>query len=103
MTSKNEKHRRKDVTKEFQINRKSEQLKNIPISLVELKVIIIQEKISNNSYSFIDDHSNDKMFLIKKDKFWEVFYFERGSKYDLRIFKKESEACEHFYLELLKM
>lgn len=35
--------------------------------------------------------------LEEKNNKWEVFYTERGSKFDIKEFSSETEACEYFY------
>lgn len=35
--------------------------------------------------------------IEKKDNKWQVYYRERGSKFDIKEFNLETEACEYFY------
>ena len=43
---------------------------------------------------------NEKLCIAKEDK-WQVYYSERGSKSELKLFETESEACE-FFLQKMK-
>ena len=35
--------------------------------------------------------------LEEKDNKWEVFFTERGAKFETKVFNSEMEACEYFY------
>ena len=35
--------------------------------------------------------------LEEKDNKWEVFFTERGAKFETKVFISETEACEYFY------
>lgn len=43
---------------------------------------------------------NEKLCIAKENK-WQVYYSERGSKNELKLFETESEACE-FFLRKMK-
>lgn len=44
---------------------------------------------------------NDKYHLINSGRAWQVYYSERGHKWDYRQFDSESDACEYLW-ELLE-
>lgn len=35
--------------------------------------------------------------MEEKNNKWEVYYTERGSKFHVKEFSSETEACEYFY------
>ncbi len=35
--------------------------------------------------------------IEEKNNKWEVYYTERGTKFDIKEFYTENEACEYFY------
>jgi hypothetical protein len=39
---------------------------------------------------------DDTVTLHRTGDGWEVYYSERGQKYDVRTFLTEDEACRHF-------
>lgn len=40
--------------------------------------------------------------LEKRSAKWEVYYAERGAKFDVKEFSSETEACEYLYKLLLQ-
>jgi hypothetical protein len=62
---------------------------------------LISEKIPIDSYSLDGGIPNDRLVLSKNRKNWEVYYSERGVKYDIKTFLLEKDACEYFYIKLV--
>lgn len=62
-----------------------------------------QENIPPLSYSLDDGLPNDKYCLGETYNGWEVYYSERGIKYDVKTFSSEEEACDYLYECLKKM
>ena len=52
--------------------------------------------IPSNAFSIGDPTQDESLCIREKNGHWEVFYFERGIKTGLRIFKEEHEACCNF-------
>jgi len=48
-----------------------------------------------------DGLPNEAYCLAKKES-WEVYYSERGRKFDLQCFSTETEACEYLLKKLRK-
>jgi len=67
-----------------------------------LKRKLIEEKISDKHYSLEGGLPYDKICLANNKGIWEVYYSERGGKFDLKIFNNEEEACQYFYDWLIK-
>ena len=44
---------------------------------------------------------DQKMCLINKGEIWQVYYSERGQKFDYKEFITEKEACEEIYKRLI--
>ena len=63
---------------------------NIP----ELKEILKNEKIPERYY-LLDARGirEDKICLELSDGLWQVYYSERGQKYNVAEFANESDAC----------
>ncbi|MGH8491408.1 MAG: hypothetical protein ACREXS_21750 [Gammaproteobacteria bacterium] len=40
---------------------------------------------------------NDKYHLVSSEGVWQVYYSERGHKWDYREFNSESDACEYLW------
>ncbi len=53
-----------------------------------------------NAYS-ISGSSNMALCLEEDANGWEVFYYERGSKFSPKRFQTEAEACTDMFHELL--
>ena len=45
---------------------------------------------------------NDNFSLRQTETLWEVFFGERGIKYDLKTFDTEEDACEYLYGQLME-
>jgi hypothetical protein len=61
------------------------------------------QKIPADSYSLTGGLPNESLCIARTSGHWEVYYSERGSKSNLKMFQNEAEACEYFYFALLKM
>lgn len=45
---------------------------------------------------------NDKYHLVRGERVWQVYYSERGHKWDYHEFNSESDACEYLWSLLEK-
>ena len=52
--------------------------------------------IPPNAFSIGDPTQDESLCIREKNGCWEVFYYERGIKTGLRVFKEEHEACCNF-------
>lgn len=69
------------------------------MKISELKGILDKNKINSNSYSLDGGVPHDKHVLSREDNgMWEVYYSERGGKFEVERFNSEEEAC-NFFLE----
>lgn len=69
----------------------------------ELKKTLDREKIDPRYYSLngLDDPNYyDRLILDNQNNQWLVYYYERGTKDDIRVFPTEEEACRYI-LQLL--
>ncbi len=64
---------------------------------VELENRLKTENIPERMYSLDGGLPHDKCCLSKTELGWEVYYSERGSKFDVEIFHSENKACDRFY------
>jgi hypothetical protein len=69
----------------------------------ELKEILIKEDIPQHFYSLNGGLSYDTWCLSETSTGWEVYYTERGEKYQVKNFHSEEEACEHLYQKIKKL
>lgn len=63
----------------------------------ELRKRLIEERIPQDTYSLDGGFPYDKYCLLQNNGIWEVYYSERGSKFKLKTFTSEENACEYFY------
>ncbi len=43
----------------------------------------------------------DNAYIIRsRDSQWEIFFFERGMSYSLKLFNNESDACDYAFKQL---
>ncbi|HSI65376.1 MAG TPA: hypothetical protein VLE43_19780 [Candidatus Saccharimonadia bacterium] len=70
------------------------------MNLTELKAALDAAGVSERAYSFTSDGCGEVYRLAPIHDIlgdgWEVYYSERGSKNQLRVFRSESEACNEF-------
>ena len=71
------------------------------MTIKELKVRLINEKVDPRVYSFSKNNKGDCMVLLHGKVYWEIYYTERGEIFDRKLFISEKKACEVFY-ELVK-
>jgi len=69
----------------------------------ELEVLLVNENIPKHFYSLDGGLPYDAWCLEKKRSGWEVYYTERGEKYQVESFDTEEEACERLYQRIKKM
>jgi hypothetical protein len=67
----------------------------------ELKRKLIEEGFPRNMYSLDGGLPNEAYCLAEENRFWEVYYSERGVKSNLNRIKTEEQACDTFY-ELIR-
>jgi hypothetical protein len=63
----------------------------------ELRLLLSKENFDPMSYRILENPDESTWCLERKGKTWLVFYFERGTKWELNRFKDEGAACEYFY------
>lgn len=70
-------------------------LKDLSVALKELDIpcgaIDLRGGLPDNAYCI------DRIGKIWEPKKWEVYYSEKGGKYDSVFFDSEDEACEYLY------
>jgi hypothetical protein len=68
-----------------------------PPVTVSLKSVLEDGEFRADGYRILEAASESTWCIKKQGKTWLVFYFERGTKFELQRFKEESAACEYFY------
>lgn len=73
------------------------------MDIVELKAVLQNDRIPKDFYSLQGGSPNESYCIAKRGNNWEVYYSERGTKTDLKIFDTEDEACKHLYKRIKQM
>lgn len=69
----------------------------------ELATRLKVEKVPETLYCLEGGLPNDRVCLEKNSIGWQVYYSERGQKYDERLFFTEEEACNYLYMWVKKV
>ena len=64
---------------------------------LELRRRLNQHRVRPDHYSLDGRLKNDAFILEETHGKWTVFYFERGDRYDERVFDSEERACGYIY------
>ena len=67
----------------------------------ELKSLLDKANVSEDTYTFEGGLPYSKFCLSENYGKWYVYYSERGSKFDEKLFYSESDACEYMYKVIL--
>lgn len=62
-----------------------------------LRAALSERGIDPNGYRILDAPGEATWCIRKQGKAWLVFYFERGTKWELQRFKTEAAACDYFF------
>lgn len=63
------------------------------MNLNELEKKILDLGVEKDSFGINRKPTYEGNYIIKEDKVWKVYYYERGESKLLNIFKNESEAA----------
>ena len=66
-------------------------------NIAELKSALEDGGFRSDGYRILEAPDECNWCIKKQGKAWLVFYFERGTKWEMQRFKDESAACEYFY------
>lgn len=66
------------------------------MNLKILKNELDKLNIPQNAYCLTGGLPNESYCIALNNNNWEVYYSERGNKFDLKLFENESSACEYF-------
>jgi hypothetical protein len=69
----------------------------------ELKELLVKDSIPKHFYSLDGSFPYDAWCLSETPSGWEVYYTERGEKYQIENFNLEEDACERLYQRIKKM
>lgn len=61
----------------------------------ELLTYLRKHNVSERYYSLNGELKNDAIVLKESIVGWEVFYFERGNRYDVSVFESIEDALIH--------
>lgn len=71
------------------------------MNIKELERELNQLNVPSSWYSFNKLFREDRTCLIEEGGCWEIYFFERGQKKDIKQFSSEAEACS-FLLRQMK-
>lgn len=66
------------------------------MDIFSLKATLSELGADPQGYRILDAPDENTWCIRKQGKAWLVFYFERGTKWELQRFKTEASACEYF-------
>lgn len=67
------------------------------MNLKELQFKLEKMGVPQHMYSLKGGLPNDVYCISNKVFWWDVYYSERGKKFNLKRFLKEKEACLYFF------
>jgi hypothetical protein len=67
------------------------------VDIADLRAALVAGGYDLQGYRVLDAPGESTWCIHKQGKTWLVFYFERGSKWEMQRFKTESAACEYFF------
>lgn len=70
------------------------------MTLRELRKALRLIGVPKDMHWLSDGLPSDRLCICQEDGKWIVYFSERGSRFDLKYFDTESEACEYFYNDL---
>lgn len=70
------------------------------MKIPEMLNLIKSNNIPDDAYSINKKLQDESLCMQKNDNFFEIFYYERGIKTSIHIFKNEDKACEYFMKKL---
>lgn len=73
------------------------------MTMQELIIRLKNVGIPDDSYSLTGGMPNDRYCIEEVFGKWQVYYSERGKKYQEKYFTSEEEACEFLYSILANM
>jgi hypothetical protein len=62
----------------------------------ELREALVEGRYDPRGYRVLEPPDEATWCIARQGKAWLVFYFERGSKWEMQRFKTEAAACEYF-------
>jgi hypothetical protein len=67
------------------------------MTVEQLKQLLYNRGLRKDSVSFWRGAptASEEYCISREDGYWEVYYFERGHKNDLRRFGDEASACDY--------
>ena len=72
------------------------------MNINDLKKNLKKANIKNSAYTLHGGLPHDKHVLnLSANGLWEVYYSERGGKFEERVFESEDEACRFFLNRIL--
>lgn len=66
------------------------------MNINDLRVLLREKESDPAGFRILEAPDEGTWCIRKQGKAWLVFYFERGSRWELERFKTESSACEYF-------
>lgn len=87
-----------DNQKYFYFNNSLDRIKkknDKDLNLIDLERRLDEMKIEKNSYSLNGELKPNALIIYKNYSKWEVFFYEKGSRFNEKIFYSENDACNY--------
>ncbi len=72
------------------------------MNLEELRVALAKLEHDARRYRVLEKPDDSTWCIERRGKTWLVFWFERGTRFDLQRFKTEGAACEYFLNQVVR-
>lgn len=69
------------------------------MKISEIKKELEFQSIPESAYS-INKIKEESLCILKRKRYFEIFYYERGLENNAIVFKKEDDACNYFINQL---
>ena len=71
------------------------------MNVAKLREELARRNVDEARFRIMEPPGDSTMCIRKQGKVWLVYYFERGSKWDLKRFGDEDLACRYFLDQLV--
>ena len=73
------------------------------MNISQLLSILDAAEIDPRSYGLLQGSNDDGLYLLKVGSRWELFFSERGHRYDVLTYESEDEACVAFLQRIMEL
>lgn len=66
------------------------------MTISELKAKLLENDVLSDAFDFEIGNLPERYTLIRNEQVWLCYYFERGDRVNLEVFRDEASACDYF-------